>query len=54
MELANKGLEKACTDHPGLGAGVNTYRGQITYQAVAESQQRPWKPFHEIATDLAR
>jgi alanine dehydrogenase len=43
QELANKGLEKACLAHPGLAAGVNTYRGQITYAAVAESQNRPWK-----------
>jgi len=48
MELANKGLEKACFRNPGLREGVNTYRGEITYKAVAESQQRPWKPFTEI------
>jgi alanine dehydrogenase len=44
LELANKGLEKACAVHAGLAAGVNTYRGQVTYAAVAESQKRPWKP----------
>jgi alanine dehydrogenase len=49
MELANKGLEKACLNHPGLLTGVNTYRGNVTYKAVAEAQQRPWKAFHEIA-----
>jgi alanine dehydrogenase len=48
MELANKGLEKACLGHPGLLAGVNTYRGHVTYKAVAESQGRPWKSFQEI------
>ena len=42
--LANKGLERACAEHPGLAAGVNTYAGEVTYQAVAESQGRPWKP----------
>ena len=36
--LANKGLEQACREHPGLAAGVNTYRGEVTYQAVAEAQ----------------
>jgi alanine dehydrogenase len=48
MELANKGLERACADHAGLRAGVNTYRGHITYQAVAEAQGLPWKTFEEI------
>jgi alanine dehydrogenase len=49
MELANYGVEKACARHAGLMAGVNTYRGHVTYKAVAESQGRPWKPFQEIA-----
>ena len=41
LELANKGLERACAEHPGSRAGVNTYRGDITYRGVAESQGRP-------------
>jgi len=45
LELANKGLERACTEHPGLREGVNTYNGNITYRAVAEAQNRQWKPF---------
>jgi alanine dehydrogenase len=45
LELANKGVEHACQDHPGLCAGVNTWRGAVTHQGVAESQQRPYKPF---------
>jgi alanine dehydrogenase len=49
MELANKGVEQACFAHPGLCAGMNTYRGEITYQAVAESQGRSWRPFQSIA-----
>src|SRR5438270_1708551 len=43
QELANKGLEKACAANAGLAAGVNTYRGEVTYAAVAESQKRPWR-----------
>jgi alanine dehydrogenase len=49
QELATKGLEKACVEHPGLRAGVNTYRGQITHAGVADSQHRPWKPLSAIA-----
>ncbi len=43
LELANKGLERACDEHKGLCAGVNTYRGYITHPGVAESQGRAWK-----------
>ncbi|MDQ6700222.1 MAG: alanine dehydrogenase [Acidobacteriota bacterium] len=43
LELANKGLERACGEHKGLCAGVNTYRGYITHPGVAESQGRTWK-----------
>src|SRR3954469_15313661 len=43
MQLANKGLERACEDSEPIRQGVNTYQGAITYAAVAESQNRPWK-----------
>lgn len=43
LQLANKGLEKACEDSQPIREGVNTYQGHITYPAVAESQNRPWK-----------
>jgi alanine dehydrogenase len=43
MQLANKGLEKACDDNPAICEGVNTFGGHITYPAVAESQNRDWK-----------
>jgi alanine dehydrogenase len=36
-QLANKGLDKACRDNPGLAAGVNIKQGKITNQAVAET-----------------
>lgn len=43
LELANKGLERACEEHPAIREGVNTYRGEVTYPGVAESQGRVWK-----------
>ena len=43
LELANYGLETACQRHPGLGEGVNTYKGFITYKGVAESQGLQWR-----------
>ncbi len=41
--LANKGLERACELSPAVKEGVNTYAGELTYEAVAESQNRPWR-----------
>jgi len=37
LMLANKGVEKACRENPGLKMGLNMYKGIITYQAVAEA-----------------
>ena len=33
LELANKGLERACSENPGLCAGVNVWRGSVVYPA---------------------
>jgi alanine dehydrogenase len=43
LELANSGLEEACRASEGLCEGLNTYKGRLTYPAVAESQGRPWE-----------
>ncbi len=43
LELANKGLKRACGEHPALSAGVNTFRGEVTHPGVAASQGRAWK-----------
>jgi alanine dehydrogenase len=45
MALANKGFEKAVKDDEGLREGVNTYAGNLTYEAVAESQNLKYTPF---------
>ncbi|MCC7498000.1 MAG: alanine dehydrogenase [Bryobacterales bacterium] len=44
LQLANKGLERACEGSKAIRDGVNTYRGEITYPGVAQSQGRSWKP----------
>ena len=44
LKLANHGAEAAIKSDPGIAEGVNTYAGTLTYKAVAESQQRDWKP----------
>ncbi len=45
--LANRGVEQAIEELPGLRAGVNTYNGHITYAAVAASQNRE---YHELSS----
>jgi alanine dehydrogenase len=47
ISLANKGIE-AVRDDPGLLLGVNTYKGHITCQPVADSQNRPYTPLEEL------
>ena len=40
--LANQGFQKAVRGNPGLAEGVNVYKGEITYEAVATSQDRKY------------
>lgn len=49
LELANKGLEKACEEHYGLRQGVNTYGGYVTHKGVAESQGREYQNLSMVA-----
>jgi alanine dehydrogenase len=37
LDLASKGFEQAVADDPTLALGVNTYKGKLTYPAVAEA-----------------
>ena len=37
LMLANKGVEQACRENESLRMGLNTYRGVITYESVAEA-----------------
>ncbi|HEX2834017.1 MAG TPA: alanine dehydrogenase [Thermoanaerobaculia bacterium] len=46
--LAGKGFEKAVRDNAGLAEGVNVYKGEITYEAVATSQGRKYTALSEI------
>jgi alanine dehydrogenase len=49
LELANKGIEEACRQHPALCAGVNTYGGEVTHAGVAASQNRPCRELNAFA-----
>jgi alanine dehydrogenase len=48
MQLASKGLEKACEESEPIREGVNTFAGHIVYPAVAESQGREWKELAKL------
>ena len=43
--LADHGLALACGKFPGLGAGVNTFAGNLSCQAVADAHQLPYTPY---------
>jgi alanine dehydrogenase len=43
MKLAQMGPAAAIKEDDGIREGVNTFRGHVTYAAVAESQHRPAK-----------
>jgi alanine dehydrogenase len=47
LDLASKGLEEACKNRA-IYEGVNTYKGHITYAAVAESQGREWRELSSL------
>jgi alanine dehydrogenase len=44
IKLADKGFKEAVAADRPLALGVNTYQGQITYQAVAEAFGLAYKP----------
>lgn len=44
LKLANRGFKEAIKQDKALALGVNTYRGKITYQAVAEAFDMPYTP----------
>jgi len=53
LALAKKGLHQAIADDPGLGQGVNTYRGHVACQPVAEHQQRPYRDLKQLLEESA-
>jgi alanine dehydrogenase len=48
LKLANKGFVDAIGNDPGLKAGVNTYAGRLTYEAVAIAQGRDYTRIDEM------
>jgi alanine dehydrogenase len=48
IEIANKGTENALKQSEALRLGLNTYKGHITYKAVAEAMGKDFKPAEEL------
>jgi alanine dehydrogenase len=48
LALAEQGPEKAMAQNPHLRAGLNVYKGSLTYKAVAEAQKLPYKHAEEV------
>jgi alanine dehydrogenase len=48
LKLANNGLKAAVQKDDGLKAGVNTYAGKLTYEAVAVSQNKKYTAVDEL------
>jgi alanine dehydrogenase len=48
LKLANNGLKAAVRKDGGLKAGVNTYAGKLTYEAVAVSQNKEYTALDEL------
>jgi alanine dehydrogenase len=44
LQLADKGLARACAENPHLAHGLNVHAGQVTHPAVAEALGRPFAP----------
>ncbi len=48
IALAQLGPEAAMKKNPHLRAGLNVYKGTLTYGAVAEAQALPWKSAEQV------
>ena len=53
LHVANEGFEAAVRANPALRRGVNTYLGEITHRAVAESLGRPCRPLDDLLGSAA-
>ena len=48
QKLAALGARAALRSDPGFAEGANTHAGHLTYAAVAQAQQRDWKPIADV------
>jgi alanine dehydrogenase len=48
MKIAQLGAKQAILSDNATAEGVNTYAGTLTYQAVAQSQDKPYRPIRDV------
>ena len=48
LQIANKGYEKAVSENEALAKGVNTAKGKITYEAVANAHNIPYMSLKDV------
>ena len=48
LKLANLGVEKAIGRDPHLKRGVNTYKGKVVYEAIAQDQGLEYTPIEKL------
>ena len=48
LQIANKGYEKAVSENEALAKGVNTAKGKITYEAVANAHNIPYTSLKDV------
>jgi alanine dehydrogenase len=48
VKLASQGIPGALASNPDLAKGVNTYRGNVTYRAVADAFGLEYTPLEKI------
>ncbi|MSQ35837.1 MAG: alanine dehydrogenase [Dehalococcoidia bacterium] len=48
LRVANRGFAATVRADAALRRGVNTYLGELTHEAVAESLGRPWTPLEQL------
>jgi alanine dehydrogenase len=46
--IADKGVERAVAEDPGLALGVNVAAGKVTYEPVAEGVGLPYHPLADV------
>lgn len=44
LKIADKGWKEVCKEDPGFAEGVNINDGKVTFKAVAEAWDLPYKP----------
>ncbi|MGL4791846.1 MAG: alanine dehydrogenase, partial [Anaerotignaceae bacterium] len=48
LEIASKGLERACLESEPLKKGLNVYKGNCTYKAVADTFGIEYVPAEKV------